>query len=379
MITKQNIKMFKYLLVMTALVSVGFQGWRSILNNHAVEIIGINGKEMGIIQSVREIPGLLALLVVYLLLVIKEHRLAAVSLLVFGIGIAMTGFLNTFEGLAISTVVMSFGFHYYETVNQSLTLQYFSKKSTPQILATIKRMGALCHVLVGVFVLLVSSFMTYTQMFLALGVFVLIGAIWCLTQNPANHNIPVQHKKMVLRKRYWLFYTLTMLAGARRQIFVAFAVFLLVKKFEFSIQEIAFLFILNNIVNYILLPYIGKAVSKFGERKTLSFEYLSLIFVFMFYIYTDSKILIACIYVIDNVLINFRMAVQSYFQKVATPSDIAASVAVGFTINHVIAVFLPFVGGVLWLIDYRIPFVLGAVLSLVSLLFVQLIKVPEEA
>ena len=378
MINKENIKMYKYLLVMTVLVAVGFQGWRSILNNHAVEIIGLNGKQMGLLQSLREIPGLLALLVVYLLFIIKEHRLAAFSLLFFGVGISITGILNTFEGLAISTVIMSFGFHYYETINQSLTLQYFSKKATPNILAKLKKIGALSHILVGLFVLIASTFMTYKQIFIVLGAFVIIGVIWCLKQNPTNKNVAVQHKKMILRKRYWLFYLLTMLAGARRQIFVAFAVFLLVKKFNFSVQEITFLFILNNVVNYFLLPYVGKAINKAGERFVLSIEYLSLIFVFIIYIYIDSKILIGLVYILDSILINFKIAIQSYFQKIAEPKDISASIAVSFTINHIIAVFLPFIGGMLWLIDYRIPFILGAILSLFSLIFVQLIKVPKE-
>ncbi|HHE40036.1 MAG TPA: MFS transporter, partial [Candidatus Cloacimonetes bacterium] len=180
------------------------------------------------------------------------------------------------------------------------------------------------------------------------------------------------------RSRYWLYYFLTFMAGARRQIFVAFAVFLLVKKFEFSVQEITILFIVNNMINYFLSPLIGKAIVRFGERKVLSVEYFSLIFVFLAYAVVESRLLVAVLYIIDHILFNFAMAIRTFFQKIGDPRDIAPSMAVGFTINHIGAVVFPVMGGLLWMIDYRIPFVAGAILSLVSLLATQLITVQVK-
>ncbi|MCV5959763.1 hypothetical protein OFO30_30765, partial [Escherichia coli] len=43
-----------------------------------------------------------------------------------------------------------------------------------------------------------------------------------------------QNKKLILRKRYWLYYALTFMSGARRQIFTVFAGFLMVEKFGYS-------------------------------------------------------------------------------------------------------------------------------------------------
>jgi hypothetical protein len=83
----------------------------------------------------------------------------------------------------------------------------------------------------------------------------------------------------------------------------------------------------------------------------------------------------AGLYIIDNLLFYFSMAIRTYFQKVADPADIAPSMAVGFTINHIAAVVLPVIGGILWLVDYRIPFILAAALSLVSLVAVQ--RIPS--
>jgi predicted MFS family arabinose efflux permease len=211
-------------------------------------------------------------------------------------------------------------------------------------------------------------------MYVILGVLIVGAGVWGLTQDPSKKDITLQHKKMIFRKKYWLYYLLTFLAGARRQIFVAFAVFLLVKKFGFSIQEITVLFIINNIVNYFLSPLIGKAIIRFGERKVLSLEYFSLIFIFLTYAITESKLIVAFLYILDHIFFNFSIAIRTYFQKIGDEADIAPSMAVGFTINHIAAVVIPAIGGLLWMVDYRIPFIAGAGLSLVSFFSVQKIR-----
>jgi hypothetical protein len=126
-----------------------------------------------------------------------------------------------------------------------------------------------------------------------------------------------------------------------------------------------------------LSPLIGKSIIRFGERKVLSLEYFSLIFVFLAYATVESKILVAILYILDHVFFNFAIAIRTYFQKVGDPRDIAPSIAVGFTINHIAAVVLPAIGGLLWIVDYRIPFVFGAVLSMISLVAVQQIKISK--
>ncbi|MDD3150832.1 MAG: MFS transporter [Candidatus Gastranaerophilales bacterium] len=242
-------------------------------------------------------------------------------------------------------------------------------------MAKLRSTQAGANILIGGVVFVLTTYLAYKQIFFLLSIVICIGAIWGLGQNPASEDIPLQHKKMIFKKRYWLYYVLTMFAGARRQIFVAFAVFLLVKKFGFTVKEITVLFLINNLVTYIFVPYVGKMINKMGERFVLSVEYLSLIFVFLTYAFATSKWVVAFMYILDHIFFGFAIAIQSYFQKTADKSDIAPSMAVGFTINHLVAVALPVIGGILWMIDYKIPFIFGAFLSLCSLLFVQKIKI----
>ena len=366
--------MYRYLMILTIASMGGLQVWRTLFNNFAVEMAHLNGDQVGVIQAVREIPGFLALLAIFVIRLIPEHRLSALSIFTLGLGVAVTGFFPSYTGLIATTLLMSFGFHYYETTNQSLTLQYFTQDEAPRVFGRLRSVAAAANIGVGLVIFLLTILLTYQNIYLMMGTAVIGLAVWGLFQKPADKFKPPQRKKMILRKKYWLFYFLTFMAGARRQIFVAFAVFLLVKRFAFSVQEVTALFVVNNIINYFLSPLIGKAIVRFGERRVLSLEYGSLIFVFLGYAFAASKITVAFLYILDHIFFNFSIAIRTYFQKIGDPRDIAPSMAVGFTINHIAAVVMPAVGGLLWMIDFRIPFFIGAVFSLVSLAAVQYIK-----
>jgi hypothetical protein len=367
--------MYRFLLVLTIGSTIGLQVWRTLFNNFAVETAGLAGSHIGIIQSIREIPGFLTLLVVYVLLLMKEHRLSALSVLGLGIGVSVTGLMPSFSGLIFTTLLMSFGFHYYETTNQSLTLQYFDRTTSPWVFGKLRSYAAASNIAVGIIIFSITPILDYSTVYLLCGGLVAVLGIWGFYRDPTHKNIPVQHKRMIFRRKYWLYYFLTFMAGARRQIFIAFAVFLMVKKFNFSVQEIAVLFVINNAVNYFLSPQIGNAIIRFGERKVLSLEYFSLVFIFIAYAMVENRWVAAFLYILDHIFFNFAIAIRTYFQKIGDPKDIAPSMAMGFTINHIAAVVLPAIGGMLWMVDYRIPFVCGAGMSLISLGAVQKIKI----
>ena len=366
--------MYLYLVVLSIGSTVGLQAWTTLFNNFAVEVARLDGDGIGIIQSIREIPGFLALLAIFVIRLIPEHRLSALSILLLGLGIAATGWFPSFAGLALTTLVMSFGFHYYETTNMSLTIQYFDKHTSPWVFGKLRSISAASSIVVGVFIFFMASALDFTRMYLIIGGLIMAMGLWGFTRRPTNADIVPQRKRMIFRKRYWLFYFLTFMAGARRQIFIAFSVLLLVQKFGYSVQAVTLLFVFNNTINFFLSPTIGRAIIRFGERKVLSLEYGSLVVVFLAYAFTDSKWVAGGLYILDHIFFNFAMAINTFFQKVGDPKDVAPSMAVGFTINHIAAVFLPAIGGYFWIIDYRIPFIAGAVMAVISLAAVQQIR-----
>ena len=232
--------------------------------------------------------------------------------------------------------------------------------------------------LMGLVILLLAGRLDYRWLFALAGLVAVIAGLWSLPRRPSTHGLAVQRRGMVLRKKYWLFYVLTCLSGARRQIFNVFAIFLLVERFHFSLAEMSFLLLLNNLINWLLNPYIGLAINAVGERKLLTVKYTLVVLVCLAYVFCDSAWLAASLYVVDQLLFCFTVSIRTYFQKIAEPPDIAPSMAVGVTINHIAAVAVPTIGGLMWMIDYRLPFIMGSGFALLSLIMVYFIKLPPR-
>ena len=188
-----------------------------------------------------------------------------------------------------------------------------------------------------------------------------------------------EEKKLVLKKEYWLFYVLTFFAGARRQIFIVFAGFLLVEKFGVDIHNMVALLFVNSILNIYLAPKIGMFITKFGERLTLRLEYIGLMLVFISYAFVDNVYIAFFLFVIDHLLFSMAIALKTYFQKIADPKDIASASAISFTINHIAAVFLPVLLGLVWLYSNSLVFIIGSLIAFMSFGFSFLIpRNPKE-
>ena len=359
---------------------LAFRSWQALLNNFAIERAGFTGVEIGILQSLREIPGLLAFTVVFVLLLVREQTLAVVSLIVLGIGVAITGVFPGVLGLYVTTVIMSVGFHYLETVNQSLSLQWLKKETAAQNLGRMIAIGSFAALLTYGMVYLMLDWFGFSMESVYLaggGAAVLIGlGAWLLF--PRYRQPVEQRKHLLMRRRYWLYYALTFMAGARRQIFIVFAGFLMVEKFGFDAAAIAAMFLVNGVLNMVLAPKIGRLIGKWGERKALTFEYIGLIGVFAAYAFVETAWIAVVLYILDHLFFTMAIAIKTYLQKIADPADLAPTAGVAFSINHIAAVGLPALLGLVWVISPAAVFLTGAVLAFGSLLLARLIPESPE-
>lgn len=219
------------LFIMAAAMPLSFGTWQALLNNFTIERAAFTGVEIGILQSLREIPGFLSFAVIFVLVLMREQTLALVSLLLLGIGTAATGYFPSAIGLYATTVLMSTGFHYYETVNQSLQMQWFDKTTAAHNMGRMVAIGSFASLFAyGLLWLTLDIFnVSMETIYLVSGVATVAIAVFCWLVFPHFPQKVEQHKKIILRKRYWLFYALQFLSGARRQIFVVFAGFLMVE------------------------------------------------------------------------------------------------------------------------------------------------------
>ncbi|WP_172976547.1 MFS transporter [Roseivivax sp. THAF40] len=361
------------LFLMAIAMPLSFATWSALLNNFVIEAANFDGSDIGWLHTVREIPGFLAVGVIAVIIFMREQVLALVSLILLGVATAITAYFPSMGGILTITMLSSIGFHYYETVNQSLQLQWLPKAEAPRILGLLVAAASAATLVAYVAIVMTwEAFdLSYAFVYMASGGLTLVIVAYCWIAFPQFEAPNPQLKKFILRRRYWLYYALQFMSGARRQIFVVFAGFMMVEKFGFEVHEVTALYLINLIANMIFAPLMGRAVGHFGERNALAFEYVGLTLVFLAYgglhWFGWGVMLAAFLYVIDHIFFALALALKTYFQKIADPGDIAPTAAVAFTINHIAAVFLPAALGYLWLVSPQAVFTLAAGMALTSL------------
>ena len=361
------------LILMSIAMPIAFSTWSVLLNNFVVERAGFTGIEIGILQSLREVPGFLAFTTVFVLLILKEQTFAVLALALLGIGVAMAGFFPTAIGLYLTTILMSTGFHYFEVLKQSLALQWYSKEEAPRAFGRLIAVGSVTSLAVYavLWVLLAPLDIDYVWLFLIAGSICCALAVFMWLGFPEFGGGHPQKQKLILKKRYWLFYALQFFSGARRQIFMVFAAFLMVEKFGYSAAQVTTLFLVNYVFNWLFAERIGSLIGRIGERKALTIEYVGLVIVFTAYAYVDNAYIAAGLYVIDHMFFALAIAIKTYFQKIASPEDIASTAGVSFTINHIAAVVIPAALGLVWVVSHSAVFLVGAAFAVCSLLLSQ--------
>ncbi len=318
-----------FLLLISIVVPIAFSSWMALLNNFVIEKANFDGADIGLLQSVREIPGFLAFTVVFVLAFIREQRFMLISLAMLTVGTAITGLFPSLTGLLLTTILMSTGFHYFETLKQSLSLQWLSKEEAPEMLGKMISVGALASLITygSIWVMLEQLKLDFAWVY---GITGGIGFILVLVMTfgfPEFQTKTPQNKKLVLRKRYWLYYALTFMSGARRQIFTVFAGFLMVEKFGYSAADVTLLFLVNYLFNFLFAKRIGRFIGVVGERKALIFEYVGLIGVFVGYGLVQSAEWAAALYVVDHLFFALALATLRRSGKPyrLTPSELIGS------------------------------------------------------
>ena len=358
-----------FLMTITFLNWMGFATWQALLNNFAKDAAGFTGWEIGLLQSVREIPGFLAFTAIFWFMLMREQTLAYASLVLLGLGVAVTGFFPSVPGLLLTTFVMSLGFHYFETANQALSLQLLPKAETPRVLGLVAGAAAAAQLAAYALIALAWRFLQpgYEVLYLVSGLTtIVLACVAMLLFRRFEGDVP-QRKEIVLRRRYWLYYALTFMSGARRQLFMAFGGWLLVERFGYDLSSLSVLFFAYCAINIVAGPFLGRLVGRIGERSTIIGENVSLIVVFLGYALTSSGLVAGILFVLDGVCFTLTIAQRTYFQKIADPADIAPTSSVAFTINHIAAVFIPVVFGLVWMKDPSLVFMIGAAMATGSL------------
>lgn len=363
----------------------GFAVYSGVFQNFLRDVLGAGPLQLGQLESLREIPGLLAALTAGTLVALAESRVAALGLLITALGIGLTGRASGYGMLIAVTVFWSVGFHLWASVSPAITLALAKGQQGGRHLGRISAVGQVATLAALGLAFGVALFLrrtahgvplaavgmpraVYNGYFYLAGGCILIAALLCL---PLSANASgTARAPIIFRREYSLYYLLTFLEGCRRQIFSIFASFALILVYKVHVEAMLALQFINAILIAYTAPLIGRLMDQRGERGPLTFYSIGLIVVFLGYATFHNVYALYGLFLIDNVLFSFGVGFTTYLHRIVRPNELTPCLAMGTTMNHIAAVTVPVGGAWLWqrYHNYQLPFWVGVTIAAVSLL-----------
>ena len=350
-----------------------FNLWHTTFNNFAVELFGVTGEQIGLLQSLREIPGFLVFSAFLLILLFSEIGTLGVSTIILGLGLIATALSQSYVALVLASILMSFGFHYFYTLNNAVVLMVVEPGQAAHTLGKFRSVGSFSNILAMGAVFLLVERIGYRPLYIGAGLFAIVFGAVSLFKRTKAGSLP-EKRKIAFRKEYWLYYLLSFLEGSKKHISSTFTIFLIVSEFGVSARNISLLFMINAVVTIYTHQRLGRVVDRLGERKTLTIYYIFLILAYLGYAFINNVWIVCSILVLAQIGMGFSTAVDSYLQKIAAPEDITSNISFRTTIDHIAAIFIPLIGGVIWSrVGYPVTFLMGVGIVVCALVATQLL------
>lgn len=329
--------------------------------------LGISGFQKGLIEAARETCGITALLIFALLAGMVERTIGFFAVAVFAIGLGAYFWVYEYFWVVALSLVWSQGLHVWMPLPSSMMLSLAEPGRTGRRLGQLQAVASIASgaALAVCWVMSVSR-VPIRPMYIMAGIVGLIGAGACLA---IPRDIKAPGPRFVFRRRYGLYYALCFLEGSRKQIFLAFAGFLLVKKYDTPLKDMILLMGVVQVITWLTSPALGRLIDRIGERSVLMFYSGCMVAFFVGYAFIPSRPLLWGLFVLDNALFSLGMALTTYVRKIAPVSEHTQTLSMGVAMNHVAAVSVPLAGAFLWqYAGYRSAFLGGAAVAAVGVL-----------
>lgn len=359
---------------------------QNIVSNFFENELGLQGPEFGYITAIREIPGFLLIFLTALLYRLTLPHLTAFAMVLLAVGFAMFGFADSFWSVAPWVVISSMGYHTWLQTQTALGMSMTVESKSGSILgrlAAINQAGALIAMAV-VFIVFRFEILDFTQMFIVCGIFALIAAV-LIFRFPNMHNgkildVKPERERLVLKKEYGLYYKLSLLDGARQQIFFSFGLWVLVDHFRLGVPAISLIMLVTAGLAMVTGPWIGRMIDVHGEKRMLGIVNIAYIIALLGYALVDNTATAIVCYVIYSIIFPLSaMGAAVYLRKIAPSRDVAPSLAMGITMQHAAAIVVPVVTGfVLNFVGYQIPFLVASGFALVTVFVTQQLNAREQ-
>lgn len=356
-------------------------------NNYLAQTHNVSTLARGALEFPRELPGFLVVFIFTALTFLADTRISALASLLVGVALWGQGYLtpNMFT-IVIWMIVWSAGAHLYMAVSPSIGLRLAKSGQEGRRLGQLGFLESLGS-LVGMFLVYWGAsrlHSTFGVIFGLSGSFALLAALcqYLIKPEPLIH----VSRRLVFKRKYWLFYALNIVFGARKQIFLTFAPWVLIRIFNCGVETFALLGFIGTTLSLVFRPLLGRAIDAFGERFIISLESALLVIMSILYGFSPAwfssataMIIIMACYIADQLLFSVRIARTTYLNRIVeTPDDLASTLSMGLTLDHAVSMLIPMAGGLLWTYYGYIPvFIASGVIAVINLALARLIPVRQ--
>jgi MFS family permease len=365
----------KFLCIAVAMTGFAMMLQIALNANFVVQEMNLGGLQQGILEMFRESCGIFALGILAILAGLAEPLIGAAMLVIFGVGLASYCFVHEYFWLVLASLFWSQGLHVWMPLPNAMGLALAEPGSEGRRIGQIQAAGAAGSGLGLVCALLLSiAGVAIRPLYVVAGAVAIIAAGSCLY---IPRQMRSEKPKLVFRRRYGLYYMLSFLEGWRKQIFLAFAGFLLVKTYGTPLRTMLMMWIFVQVVGWFTSPAIGRLIDRIGERKVLVFYYSFMTLCFVGYAFIRNKLLLYGVFLLDSSFFVFAMALTTYIGRLTPPSEKTMTLSTGVAMNHIAAVTMPLVGGLAWkYLGYQWTFLIG-VAAAAAAIFVAA-RIPQR-
>jgi predicted MFS family arabinose efflux permease len=386
-------KDFVLFLLASAFLGISQSIDNSFINNF-FNTFHLSVSQRTLLEIPREFPGFAVVFVSTILLFLGDVRLAALANVFAAIGMFAMGYFSSGMGSMVTWLLLySLGMHLFLPLQNSIAMNLADEGNMGKRLGQINGANTLAFLIANLsFALIFKSIaVNYRAVFSVGALSFLAAALLIFKMIP--HAPRNQHKgfKLLVRKEYSLFYALNVLFGARKQIFITFAPWVLIQVFNQGVSTFALLGFIIAGLSIFFKPFVGYLIDKFGERFVLAGEAFFLIFVCLGYALSKRffegighseftlYVIFAC-FIFDQMLMAAGMARATYLKKIAlTPEDVSPTLSMGTTVDHVLSMIVPWIGGFIWThFGYEYVFLGGAIIASVNLLVTSRIRIEKR-
>jgi predicted MFS family arabinose efflux permease len=321
--------------------------FNGVSTNFFVDVLGLSGRQVLWMTGIREIPGLSLMLIAALITHLPLSHRTAMSLVVMGVGFGLYAAAHSYIALLVVVVIASLGFHNWLPLSSSLGLALTKKEHSGRILGMISSTGALASIVgMGIAALLAMA-LPLRAFFILGGIAIVLGGLLVLRIPPDVGERQASEPRLLLKRRYWLYYVLTFFEGSRMQVFAAFGTLILVQSYGLDARQISLLLADSGMVNFLLSPRLGHLLDTVGERIMLSVSYVALAFCFIGYATVHNVWFLSAMLIGINLLVTLSYGLSSYVNRIAPRQELTPTLSAGVSVNHITSVSMSLLAGTL--------------------------------